>query len=90
VAANTQTSRENITHVQPELGRVAWKYLSVDIAVASERWTAVSTLPNGKSLYESREVFSGVLAGLIRSLYGTGLQQSFDAQGKALRLLLEK
>ncbi|KAF2197003.1 hypothetical protein GQ43DRAFT_444613 [Delitschia confertaspora ATCC 74209] len=86
---HTQFSLENVTHVQPELGRLAWKYLSPEFLLDSERWTAVSELENGKVLYESREVYNGVAAGLLQDLYGNGLQESFDAQAQALKLLLE-
>ncbi|OCL11808.1 hypothetical protein AOQ84DRAFT_335308 [Glonium stellatum] len=86
---HTQYSLENITHVQPELGRLAWKYLAPEAALSSERWTAVSTAADGKALYESREVFNGALAATIEVLYGTGLQEAFEAQATALKLLLE-
>lgn len=86
---HTQISIENITHVQPELGRLAWKYLAPEIALSSERWTAVSAATNGKALYESREVYDGALATTVEALYGIGLQEAFEAQATALKLLLE-
>ncbi|KAF2814970.1 uncharacterized protein BDZ99DRAFT_515733 [Mytilinidion resinicola] len=88
--AHTQTSFENITHVQPTLGRVAWKLLSPDLALEAERWTAVSVAASGNALYESREVYRGALAGVLEGLYGAGLQAGFEAQAEALRGLLEK
>ncbi|KAF2501815.1 hypothetical protein BU16DRAFT_209748 [Lophium mytilinum] len=87
--AHSQTSFENITHVQPGLGRVAWKLLSVDLALEAERWTAVSVAASGKALYESREVYRGALAGVLEALYGEGLQEGFEGQAEALRRLLE-
>ena len=40
---HTQISFENITHLQPDLHRVAWKQIDIpDFAVNATRWTAVS------------------------------------------------
>lgn len=86
---NTQFAFENITAVQPELLRLAWKYVSPPAILESERWQAITDLGNGKVLYESREVFSGPLAYLIKTLYETGLREGFKSQGEALKLLLE-
>jgi hypothetical protein len=83
----TQFSYELITHVQPELGRLAWKY-TPDTLLQSERWQAVSDVGDGTVLYESREVFDGVLAGVLRDTLGEKLQRSFEAQGKGLKRLL--
>jgi len=87
---HTQVAYENITHVQPQLGRLAWKYLAAPSELlAAERWQAVSDVGDGKVLYESREVFSGALAVVLKEVMGEALQESFDAQGKGLKLLLE-
>jgi hypothetical protein len=86
---NTQYSLENVTYVQPEKYRIAWKFLFIDSMLESERWSAFST-QNGKAVYESRDVFHGALAGLLQSIYGSDLQKAFEAQGQALKLLLEK
>jgi hypothetical protein len=88
---NTQSSKENITHVQPEIYRVAWKaMLFPEWFMTSERWTGISKAPNGMAVYESREVFYGAGSGLLKSLYADSLQKSFEAQGLGLKLLLEK
>ncbi|PVI03346.1 hypothetical protein DM02DRAFT_652624 [Periconia macrospinosa] len=87
---NTQFSYENITHVQPELGRVAWKYYAPEVALEAERWSAVTDIAGGKVVYESREVYSGLLASTLRASLAESLQQSFDAQGEGLKLLLEE
>ena len=55
----------------------------------SERWQALSELGNGRVLYESQEVFLGPLAHTLKALYGDGLQKGFEAQGLALKMLLE-
>lgn len=88
---NTQFAYENITHVQPDLLRLAWEYAaSPGVLLAAERWQAISDLGNGKVLYESREVFSGALAYTLKALLGDSLQKGFDAQGEGLKLLLER
>lgn len=85
-----QFAYENITHVQPELGRLAWKYIAPEVALSSERWQAVSDLGNGVALYESREVFHGLLAPALKATLGESLQKGFDAQGVGLKMLLER
>lgn len=87
---NTQFAYENITHVQPELLRLAWEYAAAPgELLAAERWQAITDLGGGKVLYESREVFSGALASILEGLMKTNLQKGFDAQGEGLKLLLE-
>ncbi|KAF2110008.1 hypothetical protein BDV96DRAFT_458812, partial [Lophiotrema nucula] len=85
---HTQVSFENITHVQPELGRLAWKY-EPEIALEAERWQAVSDVGGGKVLYESREVYSGSLAEVVKASMGEGLQEGFEAQALGLKIYLE-
>jgi hypothetical protein len=85
---NTQLAYENITHVQPDLLRLAWAYYADDLLDA-ERWQAITDLGNGTVLYESREVFRGPLAPTLEALMKEGLQKGFDAQGEGLKLLLE-
>jgi hypothetical protein len=88
---NTQSSKEKITHVQPDIYRVAWKaMLFPDWFMSSERWTGISMAANGMAVYESREVFYGPGASLLKALYEKSLGESFEAQGKGLKLYLEK
>lgn len=42
------------------------------------------------AVYESREVFYGPAASLLKLLYAASLQKSFEAQGQGLKLYLEK
>ena len=91
---NTRITIENITHVQPDLGRVAWKLFgSPDAILSAERWSAVSAFQDEDGIewafYESREVFSGGLAALVGTLQGEGLQQGFDAQAQAMKMRAE-
>jgi hypothetical protein len=88
---NTQSSKENITHVQPDIYRVAWKaMLFPDYIMSSERWTGISQAPNGMAVYESREVFYGPAATLLKAVYEKSLKESFEAQGRGLKIYLEK
>lgn len=90
---NAQMSLENITHVQPEIYRVAWvqAMFPTDI-LSAERWSALSVVEtsNGnRTLYESREVYDGSLASTLEALYGQGLQEAFEAQASGLQLRAE-
>jgi hypothetical protein len=86
----TQLSFENITHVQPKLGRLAWaNEVPPRALIQAERWQAISDLGNGVILYESREVYHGPLAETLKVTLGESLQKSFVAQGEGLKLLLE-
>ncbi|KAF2255047.1 hypothetical protein BU26DRAFT_150104 [Trematosphaeria pertusa] len=87
---HTQFAYENVTHVQPDLGRLAWAYQSPEILLEAERWQALSDIGGGKVLYESREVYHGALASTLEALYGEGLQEAFEGQAKGLKLLLEE
>lgn len=94
VEAHTQYSYDNVTHVQRKQGRLAWEFVPITpteqlLDLQSERWSAVTDIGHGKVLYESREVFHGATALLIKVTIGEALQASFDAQGEALKLLLE-
>jgi hypothetical protein len=84
----TQYAYEEITHVQPELGRLAWRYAS-DTFVRAERWQAVSDMGNGDVLYESREVFNGLLSGVVKVGFARNVQRGFEEQGEGLKMLLE-
>ncbi|KAH7402723.1 hypothetical protein BKA66DRAFT_436125 [Pyrenochaeta sp. MPI-SDFR-AT-0127] len=86
---NTQLAYENITHVQPRLGRLAWEYAG-EFVLQAERWQAVSDIRRGVVLYESREVFHGLMAPELEVALGDSLQKAFDAQGQGLKLLLER
>lgn len=90
-ALHSQSSIENVTHVQHGLYRVAWKQIMFpDVVLESERWSALSVLEGGGTLYESREVYLGTLATTLQTLYGVGLQEAFEAQAQALKILMEQ
>lgn len=85
---HTQTSFETILTVDPDMGRLAWRYEPRDLLQAI-RWQAVSDLGDGTILYESREVYDGILAPVVQESMEEGLQQSFEGQAAGLKLLLE-
>lgn len=85
----TQFSYENVTHVQPQLGRLAWE-LYPNPTITAERWQALTDLGGGKVLYESREVFGGPLAPVLKATMEEKLKTSFDAQAQGLKLWLEQ
>ncbi|KAI0094274.1 hypothetical protein BDY19DRAFT_988135 [Irpex rosettiformis] len=86
---HSQTSFENITAMEPDQHRMAWKQLMFPEAIlATERWSALSSV-GGQTLYESRIGIGGALSGILKGLFGEGLQESFDAQGVALKARVE-
>lgn len=86
--SSIQLAYEEITHVDKDQGRLAWKYIA-EALLQAERWQAISDAGDGSVLYESREIFAGPLSGVLEASMGEGLQKSFDAQGAGLKLLLE-
>lgn len=86
---NTQISYENVTHVQPELRRLAWIAWPNPL-IQAERWQALTDLGRGRVVYESREVFDGPAAEYLRDTLKDALEQSFEAQAQGLKLLLER
>ena len=85
----SQISFENITTLDPSQHLMAWKQLMFPEAVLSTvRWSALSTV-GGQTLYESRIDIGGALSGTLKALFGKGLQESFDAQGVALKERVE-
>ena len=57
--------------------------------VKAERWQALSTTVDGKTFYESREVFAGFGAYLIKWFISTPLMQSFEAMADAIQTRAE-
>lgn len=87
---HNQSGFENVTHVQHVLYRVAWRQIGLPTdQLESERWSALSKVKGGKTVYESREVFHGSLALTLKEQYGKGLQEGFEAQAQALKILTE-
>ncbi|KAI0651198.1 hypothetical protein C8Q79DRAFT_18231 [Trametes meyenii] len=89
-SASPQTPFELITHVQPDIYRVAWKNLLPSWLIRAERWQALSTTEDGKTLYETREVFAGVGAYAIKLFIAKNLEKSFEAMAEALKKCAEE
>ena len=81
---------ELITHFDEETHRLAWKNLLPQWLIRAERWQALSKTEDGKTKYESREVFAGIGAYLIKWFLSKNLQKSFDAMGEALKARAEQ
>ncbi|KAI0830250.1 hypothetical protein BC628DRAFT_1408386 [Trametes gibbosa] len=86
---STTSAFEKITHVQPDLHRVAWNSTLPSWFVKAERWQAVSASEDGKTLYESREIFAGPGAYAIKLFIAKDLENSFVAQAEALKTYVE-
>ncbi|KAI0776749.1 hypothetical protein BD413DRAFT_228293 [Trametes elegans] len=86
----TTAAFEQITAVDAEHYRVAWKNLLPPWLVRAERWQALSTNEQGKTVYETREVFAGVGAYAIKLLLGKNLNKSFEAMAEGLKAHAEK
>ncbi|KAI0632967.1 hypothetical protein C8Q77DRAFT_1120723 [Trametes polyzona] len=80
---------EQISHVQPDLHRVAWVSTLPSWFVKAERWQALSTTEDGKTLYESREIFAGSGAYAIKLFISKDLEKSFVAQAEGLKSYVE-
>ena len=79
---------ELITHWDETTRRLAWRYVGAPL-IRAERWQALSTTEDWKTLYETREVFGGIGAYLIRLFLSAKLQQGFDGMANALKARCE-
>ncbi|KAI0670244.1 hypothetical protein C8Q78DRAFT_974820 [Trametes maxima] len=89
-STSPQTPFELITHIQPEVHRIAWKNLLPPWLIRAERWQALSTTDDGKTLYETREVFAGAGAYAIKFFLGKNLVKSFEAMAEGLKKRAEE
>ncbi|RPD63311.1 hypothetical protein L226DRAFT_459831 [Lentinus tigrinus ALCF2SS1-7] len=81
---------EQITHFDDVTRRMAWKNLLPSWLIKAERWQVLSTTEDGKTRYESREVFGSIGAYLIKWFLSTNLMKSFNAMGDALKARSEQ
>ncbi|KAI4519470.1 hypothetical protein K525DRAFT_362807 [Schizophyllum commune Loenen D] len=88
---HAQSSFENITFLEgAPTYRAAWKQIMIpDVLINATRWQVLSTLQDGRTLYEAREVYAGSLASTLESLLGEGLQEAFNAQASELKAYIE-
>ena len=82
---------EIITDFDHSTYRMAWQNIELPSALLkAERWQALSTTPDNQTYYESREVFGGAAAYLIKWFISKGLMESFDAATAALKATAEE
>lgn len=81
---------EQITHIDDQTYRLAWINLLPSWLVRAERWQALSRTEDGKTLYETREVFAGVGAYLIKWFLFGNLEKSFQAMAESLKVRSEQ
>ena len=89
-SAPVQPGFDLITHFDDVTHRMCWINLLYPWILRGERWQALSTTADGKTLYESREVFGGLGGYIIRLLFGTKLMMSFNAMADALKARAEQ
>lgn len=85
-----QNAFELITAFDDVNHRLAWKNLLPQWFIKAERWQALSTTEDGKTVYESREVFGGIGAYLIKWFIATNLMKSFEAMADAVKTRSEQ
>jgi hypothetical protein len=86
-----QSAFEMITTVDHENYRVAWVNVSLPrFLLYAERWQSLSVDEDGKTRYETIEVFSGVLAYVIKVLMRKKLVMGFNAQAEGLKQRAER
>ena len=84
-----QSPRECVTHIDHIDQRVAWRYVSLPSwLLNATRWQWL-TDQNGKTKYDSLEVFKGPAAYFVKWLYGRGLVQGVDEMAKGLKARAE-
>lgn len=71
---------EIVKTVDHENHRLSW--VNIDYpswALRAERWQTLESLPDGRTKYETWEVFGGILAYVVRWYLGKSLDMSFVA-----------
>jgi hypothetical protein len=86
-----QSAFERISTVDHENYRVAWVNLSFPrFLMNAERWQAVSVTEDGKTKYETTEVFGGIIAYIIQFFMYEKLVLGFQAQAEGLKKRAEE
>ncbi|KAM5537434.1 hypothetical protein V8D89_008953 [Ganoderma adspersum] len=86
----TQDAFELIIAYDEVNRRMAWQSLLPQWLIKAERWQALSTTADGKTFYESREIFAGFGAYLVQWLISAPLTQGFEAMADAIQTLAEQ
>ncbi len=80
-----------ITALDRENYRIAWNVASFPgFLLRSERWQVLSIDPSGKTKYESKEAFGGVIAWLVYFFVYSNLVLGFNAQAEGLKNRAER
>jgi len=81
-----QTAFEQITTVDHKNYRAAWVNIDMPhFLLNAERWQMLTVESDGKTKYETTEVFGGLLAYLIKLFMRENLVLGFDAQAQGLK-----
>lgn len=81
----SQRPLEIITAFDREKYQVSWQNREYPTwMLKAERWQVLSVVA-GKTLYESRETFTGSLAYVLRTMMGGSLVKSFEAMADGLK-----
>lgn len=78
------TTRLVVTLFDPEAHRVAWRTRMPTWLMVSDRWQWL-TVEDGKTKYETVEVFRGPLAYLVKWFVGANLRLGFQAMADGLK-----
>ncbi|TFK93255.1 hypothetical protein K466DRAFT_479023 [Polyporus arcularius HHB13444] len=81
---------EEIIHFDDVTHRLAWRGVWPSWFLQDERWQVLSTTEDGRTLYESREVFGGIGAYLIKWFYHSKLMECFVTNAEALKSRCER
>jgi len=89
--ARSHYTRVTITHVDHENHRVSWAYDTMPSwLLRSVRWQSVTAVEDGKTKYESIEVFNGLLVFFLKWFIGANLKKSFDGMADGLKARAEQ
>lgn len=86
-----QSAFERISAVDHDNYRVAWVNIALPrFLLSAERWQAVSVTEDGKTKYETTEVFGGIVAYLVKFFMYEKLVLGFNAQAEGLKKRAEE
>ena len=90
-SVKTIPALELITHFDDVTHRISWvTLLPWWRFMKAERWQGLSTTADGKTLYESSEVFAGLGAYILKWFLRTPLTKAFEAAAEALKARSEQ
>ncbi|TFK24881.1 hypothetical protein FA15DRAFT_669082 [Coprinopsis marcescibilis] len=80
------------TVIDRENYRVAWETAGSipSWLLHSERWQTLTRLPDGRTKYETQEVFRGALAYIVKWVLGSALSSGFHVMAETLKQRAEQ